>query len=604
MITRRQAIKLMPVAGAAILYGCAADSGSSASGGEASEAKRLRVLATSDTHGMFVPWDYALDEEDPSGSMAKLATAIHELRDEDTLLVDAGDTIQDNMAGIFLEDEIHPMIACMNELGYEIGVTGNHEYNYGMDVVRKTVDSFSGTVLTGNVIDENGNPIAEGYAIIEKGGVRIGLIGMVTPHISRWDETNLKGCTVSDPVEETRKIIDQIKEDVDVLIGVMHMGLDNEYDLSNTGVRDLAETCPEFDLVVAAHQHTLVEGEEINGVLVVENKYHAQTMAVVDIDLERNGDGWKVVGRSSRPVEIAGYEPDPKIVELMTPYDERAKQYAREEIGVLEGGPLAPKSEFEAIPQAVLADTALIDLINEVQQHYADAKVSAAALFSTKANVQPGTMSRCDVSTIYKHQNTLYTVEMSGAQLKRYLEWSASYYKTFRKGDLSLSFDPDVPMYNYDMFQGVSYVIDVSKKPDKRIRDLSWPDGTSVLDDETFVVAVNNYRATTHLLVPGMVFEEGDVPRLLESDVCGYLGDIRAMIADYIQNVKGGRITPECNGNWSIVGFEWDEQLQQRAVELVASGALELEADDKHLPSHAITEDDVRGAHGGASDIA
>ena len=149
------------------------------------------MLATSDTHGMFMPWDYVLDEESPSGSMAKLATAIHELRNENTLLVDVGDTIQDNMANIFLMDQIHPMIACMNEIGYEIGVTGNHEYNYGMDVVRKTVDSFSGTVLTGNVIDEHGNPIADGYTIIEKDDVRVGIIGMVTPCISRWDQANL-----------------------------------------------------------------------------------------------------------------------------------------------------------------------------------------------------------------------------------------------------------------------------------------------------------------------------------------------------------------------------------------------------------------------------
>ncbi|MBR3224845.1 MAG: metallophosphoesterase [Atopobiaceae bacterium] len=251
------------------------------------------MLATSDMHGIFVPWDYALDEEDQSESVAKLATAIKELRDQDTLLVDAGDTIQDNMAEIFLMEEVHPMIACMNAIGYDIGATGNHEYNFGMDVVRKTIDSFSGTVLTGNVKDERGNPIADGYAIVEKGDVQVGLIGMVTSHIVRWDETNLKGCTVSDPVGETRKIVDQIKGSVDVLIGVMHMGLENEYDKSHTGVRDLAQACPEFDLIIAAHQHQLVEGEEINGVLVVENKNHAQTMAVVDLTLERDEGGWK-----------------------------------------------------------------------------------------------------------------------------------------------------------------------------------------------------------------------------------------------------------------------------------------------------------------------
>lgn len=159
MLTRREALKLMSSTGVttALLTGCAKEGIQETSEGEA-QAKRLRVLATSDLHGMFVPWDYALDAEDPLGSMAKLATAIKEQRDEHTLLIDAGDTIQDNMADLFLADEVHPMIACMNALGYEVGVTGNHEYNFGMDVVRKTVASFSGTVLTGNVTDEHGDP--------------------------------------------------------------------------------------------------------------------------------------------------------------------------------------------------------------------------------------------------------------------------------------------------------------------------------------------------------------------------------------------------------------------------------------------------------------
>ena len=244
----------------------------------------------------------------------------------------------------------------------------------------------------------------------------------------------------------------------------------------------------------------------------------------------------------------------------------------------------------------MLADTALIDLVNEVQLYHTGARVSASALSRMNANVEPGPIRRCDVSRIYKHQNTLYSLEMTGAQLKKHLEWSACFYKTFRKGDLSPSFEPEVPLYGYDMFEGVSYTIDVSKEPGQRILGLSWPDGSSVQDDEEFVLAINSYRATTNLLTPGTIYEEGDMPQLLESDVHGYLGDIRAMIADYIQKAKGGKITPECNDNWGIVGMDWDEALHRRAVELVANGKLELGGDDKRLPSTAITEADVRVA--------
>ena len=597
MLTRREALKLMSSTGVAtaLLTGCAKEGIQETSEGEA-QTKRLRVLATSDLHGMLVPWDYALDAEDPSGSMAKLATAIKEQRDEHTLLIDAGDTIQDNMADLFLADEVHPMIACMNALGYEIGATGNHEYNFGMDVLRKTVASFSGTVLTGNVTDEHGDPVADGYAIIDKGGVRVGLIGMVTPLITRWDKVNLEGCVVSDPVDETRSIIDRIRDDVDVLIGVMHMGLDNEYEVPHTGVRDLAEACPEFDLIVSAHTHKLVEGEEVNGVLVVQNQYHAQTLSVIDLMLEHDGDGWKVTKRSSNPVEVGGYEADSEIIELMAPYDERAKQYAREVIGALEGGPLVSKSELEAIPQAILADSPLIDLIHEVQLHYSGADVSSTALSSARANVEPGPIRRCDVSRIYKYANTLYTLEMSGAQLRTYLEWTVGFYRTPRKGDLTLSFDPEMPLYNYDMFQGVNYQINVAKEPGERIEHLCWPDGTRVSDDDVFVLATNNYRASSQLLAPDLLYDKGDAPKLLEADVQGSIGGVREMIVDYIENVKGGSISAKCDNNWSIVGIDWDEKLHQRAVELVADGTLVLVADDKNLPDTAITEDDVRGA--------
>lgn len=600
MYTRREAIAFMSMTGAAatLLSGCSPADGQSQVKLEASmtETKHLRILATSDLHGMMVPWDYTLDAEDQTGSMAKLATAIKQLRDENTLLVDVGDTIQGNMAELFIADNDHPMIVCMNALGYEIGVTGNHEYNFGMDVVRKAISSFSGTVLTGNVTDETGKPIADGYTILDKDGVRVGLIGMVTPLITQWDAPNLKDCKVDDPVDKTRAIIDQIKDEVDVLIGVMHMGVDNEDGWPHTGVRELVQVCPEFDLVVAAHAHKLVEGEEVNGVLVVENKFHAQTMSMIDLTLSRDGDGWKVAERTASSVEIGAYDTDPDILELLAPYDERAKRYSQEVVGSLEGGPLTPANEFEAIPQAVLEDTALIDLIHEVQLHHADAAVSSVALLSREAQLEPGPIRRCDTAKIYVFSNTLYTLEMTGAQLKKYMEWSASFFQTLKEGDLTISFDPDTPLFNYDMFQGVNYKINVSKEAGGRIEDLCWPDGTPVADDDVFVLATNNYRANTHLLTEGALYEKGDMPKLLVSDVHSNLGGIREMINDYIENVKGGQITPTCDNNWSLVGINWDQELHRRAAELVADGKLALKLNNRKLPIASLTEQDVRGA--------
>ncbi len=137
------------------------------------ETKTIRIIGTSDLHGKFLPWDYALNTESTSGSLAQLSSAITQYRNENTLLFDAGDTIQGNSAEIFTENEdIHPMIQGINALNYDAWVTGNHEFNFGMDIVRKTISDLNCKVLTGNVYDETGTPIADGYTIIEKNGVR------------------------------------------------------------------------------------------------------------------------------------------------------------------------------------------------------------------------------------------------------------------------------------------------------------------------------------------------------------------------------------------------------------------------------------------------
>ena len=142
-----------------------------------SETMDLQILASSDTHAKFTTWDYAVNAEDTSGSMVQMSTAIDSLRNENTILVDAGDTIQGNSAELFLDEDIHPMILSQNEIGYDVCVTGNHEYNYGMDVLKKIMAQQESKPLVGNVYDEDGEAIADDYTIIEKNGVKVGIIG-------------------------------------------------------------------------------------------------------------------------------------------------------------------------------------------------------------------------------------------------------------------------------------------------------------------------------------------------------------------------------------------------------------------------------------------
>ncbi|WP_242958200.1 5'-nucleotidase C-terminal domain-containing protein [Faecalibacterium sp. An121] len=592
MISRRAFMRAAGITAAAAAVTTAAPAASAASFWPFT--MDLQILATSDTHGKFDPWDYAANKEDTSGSVAQQAAAIKQLRTPDTLVIDAGDTIQGNSSQLFLEDDIHPMMAAMNAIGYDVWVPGNHEYNYGMDVIQKVMAQQKAQVLTGNVYAPDGTPLANSYTILKKRDVRIGLIGMVTPNITRWDAVNLTGWTVTNPVDECRKVIDQIKDQVDVLIGVMHMDTENEYGVYGSGVTDLANACPEFDVIIAAHGHKEIPGEEINGVLVIENKNAGATMSDIHLQLHRKLDGgWKVASRSSESIQIKDYQADPELVALLAPYDERAKADAVIPIGELVGGNMAPDNEIENIPSPMVQDTALLDFINEVQLYYTGAQVSATAMTSMTGQMREGTIRKCDLTSIYTYENTLYKLQMNGAQLRDYMEWSAAFYKTWQPGDLTIAFDPDTRYYLYDAFAGVNYEIDISQEPGNRIRSLTWPDGTPVADTDSFAIAVNNYRATTQLLIAADIFAPGEaMPQLLEMDVRGDLGGIRELLGEYIQTVKGGVIQPHVDNNWKLVGNNWDPAKHQQAVEMLRAGTLTLPGneDARTLPSTVITE--------------
>lgn len=562
------------------------------------ETRDIQILATSDLHGKFYPYDYAVNEESRSGSLVQIASAVKKYRTKDTVIIDVGDTVQDNYSELFFKEKIHPMMLAMNEIGYDIWALGNHEFNFGVDNLKNIMKQSKAAVLMGNVYNPDGSRMAEGYTIIEKDGVKIGIIGMVTPNIVKWDSVNLKGYKVTDPVEETKKIVKDIRNKVDILIAAEHMGEENEYDVANSGVNDLAEACPELDLIIAAHEHKLVEEAYVNGVLIVENKNSAATMSKINIILEKENGKYKIFDRKAESIKISEYEPDKKLAEKLAPYNKKAQDEANIIIGELIGGNLVPENEIAEIPQAQIQATSLIDFINEVQMYYTGADVSAAALFNVDADLKAGKIKKSDTALIYKYGNTLYKMEMTGKQLKKYMEWSAAYYNKYNKGDLTISFNENIRGFNYDMFSGVDYRIDISKEAGQRIKDLKWSNtGKEIKDDDIFIIAVNNYRANTHLLTYGEIFEEGEeLPKVLEIDVKGNIGGVRELIGDYIKNVKKGKIEPSNPQNWKIIGNDWDKNKHEKAVQMIKDGKIQiLKSADGRTPNvKSVTENDLK----------
>ena len=519
------------------------------------KTKTIRILATSDLHGKMVPWEYALNAESPVGSMAQLANAVRQYRVPGTLLVDAGDLIQENSANLFAGlDDVHPMVQALNRIGYDVWVTGNHDYDYGMDTVRKTIADVKAKTLTGNVYDEEKKLIADGWTIKRVDGVRVAVIGMVTQNIARMNAEKLEKCTVTDPLEETRKIIDRIRGKYDVLLGVFHMGISNEFEVPNSGVTDILNACPEFDVMVASHAHTLISAMEINGVLVVENKAYAQTMSVIDLMLEKTGTGWKIAARQAGSVNVGDFSSDAGMTKMLAPYHRTACEDAETVIARLEGGPMVPEEETEGIPEVWIRDTAMTDLIHQVQLYYTGARVSATTPSMPGSNLYPGNIRKCDISRIYRFDNMLYRLQMKGSQLKKYMEWSVLFFNTRKPGE-PVSFNPDIQSYSYDLFEGVCYEVNIAREPGSRIENLTWPDGTPVQDEDEFDIAVCDYRAVCQLLAPGAVFDTGDLPVLLEANVHSETGGIRELISEYMVQVKEGMITPECNHNWKLTGI-------------------------------------------------
>ncbi len=561
----------------------------------ATEEKQIQILATSDLHGKFVGWDYATNEASTGGSLAQVATIIKERRNDNTIVLDVGDTIESNSSSLFFDEEVHPMMAGFNLLDFDLWVAGNHEFNYGVDTLLKVAKQFEGEMLCGNVYDKStGKEIGKDYVIIEKDGVKVAIIGYVTPNITRWDAEKLVDYDVVDPAKEMKATLEEVEKEADVIVAALHMMEEAEFGVDGSGADYFAENFPQIDVLIAAHGHTLVN-KEVNGVLVVENQNAGQTLADIDITVKADGKGgYDVVSATAEMVSAKGVAEDKDFAEALEKYNVRAKEDAETIVGELKGGDLVPATEIAGITQSRIQETAMINLINQVQMYYADADVSAAAAFSDTANMKEGPIKKSDNTLIYKYDNTLYRLEMTGKQLKQYMEWSAKFYNQYEDGDLTISFNPSMAGYLYDMFGGVKYEVNIAKEPGNRIENLTHMDGTPVKDDDVFVVAVNNYRANSQLLsYSGGVFSEenGDeLPKLLEKDV--HAGKaVRDMIGEWITEKNGGVITPEVVNNWKITGNNWNTKLHKKVAKLVNKGKLTI----ANWNSVTLTVDDLEG---------
>ena len=530
----------------------------------------IKLLGTSDVHGRIVPWSYGADVEDKSGSYAQIATYVKDVRknNKNVVLVEVGDAIQDNQIEVFAKDKKyyknHPVPKVLNEMNYDIFVLGNHEFNFGMKALDEILKDIKAKKLTANFYHKkNDKRYIDATTIIEKDGVKLGIIGLSTPMSAKFEEDtgNLKDMKFTSPTEEARTQVEKLKaKGVDAIIAVTHMGIENENNIPDTGMRDVINAVDGIDVVIAGHMHKDVPSETIKNTLITEPHRYGTVVSEVDLTFDINDKKEvKLVKKESKTVPVKALEADKKIEEIYKPYHEKLRELNNVVIGQT-ANEMVPQETKHGVSAAFSKDTGLSSFINDVEQHYSGADVVTFSFDHQKARMNKGDIKKKDIIFNYRYAGGDVTVyELTGKQLKEYMEWSANYFDTIQPGDTEYRYNAErkkSKYVTYDIFGGVNYKIDLRNPQGSKIVDLTLADGRPVTDDMKLKVGMNSYRFA-QLNGKGGIWEGQQIPVLWESKVAmgREKGTIQNMMIDYITNVKKGKIDGQSHNRWEIIGL-------------------------------------------------
>ncbi|MFV8986250.1 bifunctional metallophosphatase/5'-nucleotidase [Serratia fonticola] len=556
----------------------------------AAEPVNITILGTSDLHGTFVPWDYSTDTENLAGSLSQIATQVHKVRAQqpNVILVDAGDTIQGNFVETFKNDKTSPMILGFNALDYDVWVMGNHEFDFGLKALATPLSQFKGTALAGNIVWDSGKPYLPAYKIVERQGVKIGIIGMDTPMTAEFAKgtDRIEGLTFTDPVQAVKKVIQQIHDQVDAIVLVAHMGIDNENQRPGTGVGDIARANPELAAIVAGHMHVKVDKEVINGVIVTEPDKYGRALSRIDLQFEQQNGKYVLINKDSYTYPIKGISSDKKLEEIYQPFHTILRANANRPIAQLTGQDLVPPDAVKGIPQVHIQDTGISALYQEAARHYAPkAQVIALQIDNDRPKLNVGTITAKDIAFNYQYAGGEITVyQLTGKELKKYMEWSADYFNQQHDGDVTYSFNPQRRSSKYstnDFFDGVTYTIDLRKPVGQRITELKLNDGTPVTDSTPIQLGMNSYRMG-HLTQKGGVLEGMQFPVLSDTkaEFGEEAGTIRNLTIRYLTEVKKGEYQGKAMHRWKLVGLEGYERERKIVDKLLNDGKISVPTTD------------------------
>ncbi len=455
--------------------------------------KNLKIYFTSDMHGFVYPTDYTNNDDKHLGMLNVINSFS---KDENTLIIDGGDTIQGSPFTTFISKkdfEVHPIGKVLNQGKYDFVTLGNHDFNYGYDYLAKYLNTLDATCVCANVEDKTGKLPILPYAIKTlENGLKIGILGFTTDFINIWEQPqNLTNFNINNTYTSIKKVFDEVRSQVDILLGVYHGGFEKDLDtgkiLSTSNENIAYKICEDFnfDVLLTGHQHMDICGQYVNGTYIVQTPQNAFRFIELNLEYEE-----KIISIKSE-LKTAEINPNKEMFNELLPYEKEVQKWLDSPVGFLDI-PLTPSTHIEM----ALSGSNLANFINRIQLYASGADIACTSFANSIKGFNTDVTVRDIVST-YVYPNTLVVYEVTGEILKRALSRSAEYfYYDGEEVRISDSFlKPKVEHYNYDYFSNIEYTFTLNSNGTNSVDSVIF-NGKEITDNDKFTLVMNNYRAS------------------------------------------------------------------------------------------------------------
>ena len=538
----------------------------------------LRIVETTDVHGAFFPYDFT-ERRPMSGTMARVSSYVKRQRQEmgnRLILLDNGDILQGQPTCYYTNfvatDKPNIAAEVLNYMKYDAEAFGNHDVEVGHKVYDKWIKELNCPTLGANIIDlKSQKPYVEPYLIMEREGVRIAVLGMLTPAIPNWLHQNLwSGMRFEEILESTRRWVKILREQekADVIIALYHSGWEGgivtpEY--HEDASRMVAEQIKGIDVLLFGHDHREFN-QTVNGVLCLNASANAKKVSQATITLKKTGKGWTISKKQGELIDITQEDIDEDFMQHFKPQTDAIKAFVERKIGTF--------SETMYSRDAFFGSAAFVDLIHDLQLEHTKADVSFTAPLIFNSEIKAGPVYMSDMFKLYRFENGIYVLRMTGKEIRQHLELSYDQWVNTMKNpdDHIMLLAPKAPgdnqregfknfTFNFDSAAGIDYVVDVTKPDGQKVQILQFSDGRPFDENTWYRVAMNSYRGNGggELLVRGAGIPWDSIPQRIE-----YMSerDQRHYLTQKIE--REGTVTPRALNNWRFIPDAWAKPALER----------------------------------------